>query len=102
MASQSSSIEARVINVSDFPSAGSGYTVTWISIQVIGDLDTQSRELLTPYLSDKQELPSPGDHCLFNVHDGPAGGSVGRQTRDTKESTIIDSFRYGKVKAPIL
>jgi hypothetical protein len=94
-------LQGRVSQVSDFPPVGSGFTVTWISITVIKDEDLQRIELVVPYASDQQQLPPVGEDCLFRVHDGQAGGWIGRTTINTHDAVIIDSFRCGKLQAPL-
>ncbi|QWT21276.1 hypothetical protein KPL74_04575 [Bacillus sp. NP157] len=89
-------IQGRITEVTDFPPVGSGYIVTWIGVTVFRDDTLQTSEVLIPYASDHEELPIAGERCMFKVHDGMAGGWIGRRSVRTHPAILVDSFRCGK------
>lgn len=88
-------LHARVVEISDFPMAASGFIRTWVRIDVVRDGDLKRVQLLQVYLSRSQRIPVFGEHCIFRVHGERAGGFVGRSSVDTYDSIIVDEFRCG-------
>lgn len=70
--------DVEVVGISDLPAFGSGYEITWVSVDFKGR-DGKGERVYMVYFGDEQRIPVLGDRCDVRYEVGTVRGNVGSQ-----------------------